>query len=123
VKLGRAEEAVVQSKLAIRLNPYHPDWYLWNLGSAQYFAGDHEEALTSIRRMRNPPTAVKRTQAIILARLGRLEESRMFGAEFLESKPDFNSEEFVKNWYFEDDAYQDKLAEDLRKAGLAEKRL
>jgi adenylate cyclase len=123
VQLGRADEAVALTKKAIRLNPYHPDWYLWNLSSAQYFSGDHEEALTSIHRMRNPHNATKRTQAFILARLGRLEESRMLGAEFLKGNPDYNFEKFLKRWHFKDDAYQDKLAEDLRKAGLAEKRL
>ncbi len=120
VQLGRADEAVVQIRQAIRLNPYHPDWYLWNLGWAQYFSGDHEEALTSIRRMRNPHGAVKRTLAVILARLDRVEESRMLGAEFLKSKPDFDFEEYVNNWHFKDDAYRIKLAEDLRKAGLSE---
>jgi phosphoserine phosphatase len=73
--------------------------------------------------MRNPPNAVKRTQAFILARLGRLEESRRFAAEFLQGKPDYNFEEFMKSRHFKDDTYRDKLAEDLRKAGLSEKRL
>ena len=119
VQLGRAQEAVVQIKLAMRLNPYHPDWYLWNLGWAQYFAGDHEEALTSIKRMRNPPNAVKRTQAVILARLGRLEESRKLGADFLKGKPDYSFAEFMKNWHFEDHGYRAKIIEDLDKAGLS----
>jgi len=120
VKLGRADEAVVKIKQAIRLNPYHPDWYLWNLSSAQYFSGEHENALTSIRQMRNPPAAVKRTQAFILARLGRLEESRRFGAEFLQSNPGYSFEKYLKSWHLKDDSYRDKLAEDLRKAGLAD---
>ena len=94
-----------------------------NLGSAQYFSGDHEEALTSIYRMRNPHNTTKRTRAIILARLGRLEESRMLGAEFLKGMPGYNFEEYLKGWHFKDDAYRVKLAEDLRKAGLSEKRL
>jgi TolB-like protein/class 3 adenylate cyclase len=123
VQLGRADEAVAQIEQAIRLNPYHPDWYLWSLGSAQYFSGAHEEALTSIRRMRNPPNSIKRTEAFVLARLGRLEEARMLGAEFLKNMPAYNFEEYLKSWHFKDDAYRDKLVEDLRKAGLAEKRL
>ncbi len=123
VTLGRAEEAVVQTKLAIRLNHYHPDWYLWNLGWAQYFAGSYEEALASMHRMRNPPNAAKRTLAVILARLGQLEEARMIGAEFLKIQPNYSFEKFIKNWHFKDAAYQDKLAEDLRKAGLHGKRL
>jgi adenylate cyclase len=120
VQLGRADEAVVQIEQAIRLNPYHPDWYLWGLSVAQYFSGDHEEALTSIRRMRNPANETKRTLAFILARLGRLEEARVLGAEFLKDKPAFDVEEYLKSWHFKDDAYRIKLAEDLRKAGLSE---
>jgi TolB-like protein/class 3 adenylate cyclase/Tfp pilus assembly protein PilF len=123
VKLGRAKEAVVQTKLAIRLNPYHPDWYLWNLGWAQYFAGDHEDALTSIRRMHKPPHAVNRTLAVILARLGQLEEARLIGAEFLTAQPNYSYEKFIKNQHLKDAAYQDKLTEDLRKAGLYGNRL
>jgi adenylate cyclase len=123
VKLGRAEEAVVQIKLAIRLNPYHPDWYLWNLGWAQYYAGDYEDALRSIRRMRKPPNAVKRTLAVILARLGQLEEARLIGAEFLTAQPNYSYEKFIKQQHFKDAAYQDKLTEDLRKAGLHGKQL
>lgn len=119
VKLGRAEEAVVQTKLAIRLNPYHPEWYLWNLAWAQYFAGDYEDALTSLRRMRNPPNAFKRTLAVVLARMDRKEEALSVGAEFLKNAPDYSLEEFVKSWHFKGNAYQDKLAEDLRKAGLS----
>jgi adenylate cyclase len=120
VKLGRADEAVVQIKQAIRLNPYHPDWYLWDLSSAQYFSGEHENALTSIRQMRNPPNAVKRTQAYILARLGQLEESQKFGAEFLQGSPGYSFEKYLKSWHLKDDSYRDKLAEDLRKAGLSD---
>lgn len=70
--------------------------------------------------MRNPPSAVKRTQAAILARLGQLEEARRFGAEFMKSKPDYSFEQFLEGWHFEDDTYRIKLAEDLRKAGLSE---
>jgi TolB-like protein/class 3 adenylate cyclase/Tfp pilus assembly protein PilF len=120
VQLGRADEAVVQIKLAMRLNPYHPDWYLWNLAWAQYFSGEYSDALTTVRSMGNPPVGVKRTEAIILARLGRLDESRSLGSEFLQNKPDFNFEKFIERRHFKDDAYRDKLAEDLRKAGLSD---
>ncbi len=123
VKLGRAEEAVTQIKLAIRLNPYHPEWYLWNLAWAQYFAGDYEESLTSLRQMGNPPNAVKRITAVVLARMNRNEEALSVGAEFLKNAPNYSFEEFVESWHFKDNTYQDKFIEDLRKAGLSEKRL
>jgi tetratricopeptide (TPR) repeat protein len=37
VLTGRAEDGVAQSKLAMRINPHYPDWYLWNLGMAPAF--------------------------------------------------------------------------------------
>jgi adenylate cyclase len=120
VTLGRAQEAVEQIKRAMRLNPYHPDWYLWNLGWAQYFAGEHEDALMSIRRIRIPPIRVKRLEAAILARMGRLDEARALGAEFLRNEPDYSFLENLKAWHFKNDTYRQKLAEDLHKAGLAE---
>lgn len=123
VKLGRAEEAVVQIKLAIRLNPYHPEWYLGELAWAQYFAGEHDKALMSLRRMRNSPNAVNRTLAVVLARMGRTEEALSVGADFLENAPGYSYERFIKRWNLKDDAYQDKLAEDLHKAGLSGEQL
>ena len=119
VKLGRAEEAVAQIRQAIRLSPYHPEWYLWNLAWAQYFAGDYEGALMSLRKMRNPPNAVKRTQAVILVRINQKEDALSIGAEFLKNSPDYSLERFVKNLHLKDKSYQDKLVEDLHKAGLS----
>jgi tetratricopeptide (TPR) repeat protein len=123
VKLGRAEEAVAQTRRAIRLNPYHPEWYLWDLAWAQYFAGDYEGSLTSLGQMSNPPNAVKRTLAVVLARIGRKEEALAVGARFLQHAPHYRFAGFIDSWHFKDDAYRDKLAEDLRNAGLSGKRL
>jgi adenylate cyclase len=60
VYLGRAEEAIVRYKAAIRLNPHHPDWFLWQMGWAQYMVGQYEEALATIKRMNRMPNAAPR---------------------------------------------------------------
>jgi len=52
--------------------------------------------------------------------LGRLEEARLVGAEYLKNDPGYSLEEHMKKWRYQDDAYRDKLAEDLRKVGLPE---
>jgi TolB-like protein/class 3 adenylate cyclase/Flp pilus assembly protein TadD len=121
VRSGRAEEAVSRVKSAIRLNPHHPEWYLWNLGWAQYFAEQYEEALASLRRMVNPPNGVRRTLAPVLVRLGRLDEARAVVQEFLRHEPSFNLEETKTFAGFQHQAYRDRWVDDLRKAGIPEK--
>jgi len=117
VQTGRAEDAIAQSKLAMRINPHYPDWYLWNLGWAQYFAGDYEEALVSLKRMSNPPNGARRTLAAVLVRLGRVEEARAVIAAFREKAPDFTVAT-MENFAFQNRTYLERWMEDLRTAGL-----
>jgi adenylate cyclase len=69
-KIGKAEQAIAQMKLAMRLNPHHPDWYFWDLALAQYFAGNYEKALITLNRMSNPPNGSRRARAAVLVRPG-----------------------------------------------------
>ena len=119
VQIGKAEDGVAQIKLAMRINPHYPDWYLWNLGWAQYFAGDYEEALVSLKRMSNPPNSVRRTLAAVLVRLGRVEEARAVIAAFREQEPDFTVAT-MENYAFQNRTYLERWIEDLRTAGLPE---
>jgi hypothetical protein len=43
--MGQPEQGIPLIKEAMRLNPYHPNWYAWFLGSAQYYARDYEGAV------------------------------------------------------------------------------
>ena len=119
VQIGRAEDGVAQCKLAMRINPRYPDWYLWNLGWAQYFAGEYEEALASLKRMSNPPNGARRTHAAVLVRLGRVEEARAVIAAFREQSPDFTVST-MENFAFQNRTYLERWMEDLRTAGLPE---
>ena len=119
VQIGRAEDGVAQTKLAMRINPHYPDWYLWNLGWAQYFVGDYEEALASLKRMSNPPNGARRTLAAVLVRLGRVEEARAVIAAFREKAPDFTVAT-MENFSFQNRTYLERWMEDLRTAGLPE---
>ncbi len=117
VQIGRAEDGVAQSKLAMRINPRYPDWYLWNLGWAQYFSGEYEEALASLERMSNPPNGARRTLAAVLVRLGRVEEARAVIAAFREQEPDFTVAT-MERFAFQNRAYLERWMADLRTAGL-----
>ena len=119
VVTGRAEDGVAQIKLAMRINPHYPDWYLWNLGMAQYFASEYEEALAALKRMSNPPNSARRTLAAVLVRLGRVEEARTVIAAFREQAPDFTVAT-MENFAFQNRTYLERWMEDLRTAGLPE---
>ena len=120
VQIGKAEDGIAQIKLAMRINPHYPDWYLWNLGWAQYFAGDYEEAFVSLKRMSNPPNSVRRTLAAVLVRLGRVEEARAVIAAFREQEPDFTLATMEQRYAFQNRTYLERWMEDLRTAGLPE---
>ncbi len=46
--LGEHERAVGMAELAIRLDPFHPDWYLSSLGHVYYAAKDYERAIAAL---------------------------------------------------------------------------
>lgn len=45
VAVGRTDEAVEQTRLAMVLNPHHPPWYAWNLGFAYFILGKPDLAI------------------------------------------------------------------------------
>jgi adenylate cyclase len=119
VSLGQAEQAVARAKTAMRRNPRHPDWYLWNLGWAQYFAEQHDEAVTTLQKMTEPPNLVRRTLAAALVRVGRIDEAREMITEYMKNEPEQTVADIRKIKY-KHRPYVDKWAEDLLEAGLPE---
>lgn len=120
IYLGRAQDAISRIETAMRLNPRYPDWYLWSLGWAQYFAGHYEDALASLKRMNKVPNMGRRTLAAVLVRLGRLEEAQGIIAAFRKSAPHYVLED-MKILPFKHGEYLERWIGDLRKAGLPEK--
>ncbi|WP_170482239.1 adenylate/guanylate cyclase domain-containing protein [Ruegeria arenilitoris] len=123
VYLGRANEAVERLQTAIRLNPHHPDWYLWSLAWARYFTGEYEAGLEAINRMTNIPNLARRTQAALYVRLGRFEEARASIIKLLENQPDYTIEDQRHSLIgkFKDQSIPDGFIEDLRSAGLPDR--
>jgi adenylate cyclase len=121
IKLGRAEQAIAQMKLAMRINPRHPDWYFWDLGWAQYTAGHYEEALANLNKMSNPPNGVRRVRAAVLVRLGRAEEAREVMSKFIETDIDMTLDE-METFAWKDREGLNRWIADLRVAGLPENR-
>jgi adenylate cyclase len=120
---GRAAEAIEDMRRIMRLDPFHPDVYFSSLGYAYYLGGLHAEALenlrTGARRMPDwRPAHV--WLATAAAGSGRDEEARRAAGEVLRLEPGFTIAKWVRLERLARQEDADRVAEDLRKAGLPE---
>ncbi len=115
--VGRPEAAIPVLQRAIRLNPYHPDWYLWNLGGAYFTMGCYEDAIRTLRRMRDM-TEAHRLLAASYALLGELEKARHHAGEVLRAHPGFSLDEWRQVVPNCDSPCLERYFEGLRLAGL-----
>jgi tetratricopeptide (TPR) repeat protein len=105
----------------MRLNPYYPDWYAFNLGNAYRLLGRTEEAIAAHRDalIRNPNLLLAHLGlAGIYGELGREEEARAAAAEVLRISPAFSLEQWKQLSPQKDPAILERQIEALRKAGL-----
>jgi len=115
--MGQPEEAIKRIKEAMRLNPYHPNWYWWILGAAQYYAHDYEGAIETLRKM-SPMGEARRWLAASLAQLGRMEEAHAEAERFLKDNPSFSTSYWASRAPFFHDKDRQHYVEGLTKAGL-----
>jgi len=81
--LGEAEAAIEMAELAVRLDPFHPDWYMAALGMAYFVAKDYERAIAA---MEAAPDGICDTRAYLAAahaHAGNLKAAREHVAEFI----------------------------------------
>ena len=119
---GRPQEGIVWFQKAMRLNPHHPDWFFWNLATAEYAAGQYEEAATTMKKMNAIPNRARHILAAAYVQLGRLDEAKAVVKTILENNSDYSLEK-VRLYFaqkYKDPAVPERYIEDLRKAGLPE---
>ncbi|MGD2271619.1 MAG: tetratricopeptide repeat protein, partial [Desulfobacterales bacterium] len=125
---GRGKEAIRLMEKAMRLSPYHPDWYLGLLASAYIMIERHEKALKIAEQQLQ--LVKKRGELgrgliishLILAEvnilLGREEEARKHAKEVLRIDMDFSLEKLSNLSFYKDPSYLESRLTVLRKAGL-----
>ena len=123
--VGEGNEAVGCCERAIRLNPFGPGYYLWNLATACYCARRYDEALVPLKEnLSRFPKFVRprRVLAAALAQLGRLDEARKVTEVILAAEPDISLSGIRENdtlvWKRPED--QEHWLEGLRLAGIPE---
>lgn len=114
--LGRYDEGIEMVRAAMRLNPYHPEWYWISLGSILYQSRRYEDALEAFGRRANPGHWVVARIAACHAQLGRMEEATEAAAKVLRLKPGFSVAAVRRAGWTEDQNRH--MQEGLRKAGL-----
>jgi adenylate cyclase len=118
VARGRHDEGIEMFREAFRLNPYHPEWYWVDFGSALYVCGRYEEALESFSHKREPHTWVLCRMAACFAQLNRMAEARAVVERILKLSPGFRlSQQRSGSWGSEDTA---NFRAGMLKAGLPE---
>lgn len=101
----------------MRLNPCYPDWYIWYLGEAYFYAGDYEQAIQTLRQMSDQSEA-HRLLASSYAHLGSAREAAHHAREVLRIHPNFSLEHWRNVPPNKDPRENEMFLEGLRKAGL-----
>ena len=114
---GRPQEALDLLEVAMRLNPFPPDEYLWKVADAYYGLRDYQVVIRTIQKMHNPSEG-DRLAAASYAYLGQLDKAHFHAAEVLRKHPEFTISAWVKNQPDTDRAEVDHLSDGLRRAGL-----
>jgi len=122
----RFEDSIRMTEKAIRLHPYYPDWYLYNLEYDYYYLGQHEKTIALAKKHLKLIESRGGTdtfwQHLILAqnyiRLGKEKEARYHAAEGLRVNPKYTFKWEREGSMYRDPALIEQQIDDLRKAGL-----
>jgi adenylate cyclase len=125
--VGQPKQAIDQLKEAIRLNPFHDNWYLEYLGWAYEEAGAPVEAIGILEQVvdKNPSMEdfwVLPTLAAAYAHptVGRMDDARKIAKTILSLEPDFSIAEFVSRYPYKTKQQIDRFVSSVRRAGLPE---
>jgi TolB-like protein/DNA-binding winged helix-turn-helix (wHTH) protein len=95
---GRIDEAIDRIEQAKGIDPFHPDWYHWDMGWALWEKNDCGAALTAMRKMPRIPSGAHRMLAGIHACLGNKREAQEALAVFLKDSPGDSISKQRKQW-------------------------
>ncbi|MCV2868731.1 tetratricopeptide repeat protein [Defluviimonas sp. WL0002] len=115
---GRPDEGIAMIREAMRLNPFHPEWYWLLLGDAFLSARRYEDAIEAYKRRTNLKVWALSRLASCYAHLGRDSETQETRRRILEQDPDFRISSLRRGYWSE--AVIEDWIEGLRMAGLPE---
>jgi TolB-like protein/DNA-binding winged helix-turn-helix (wHTH) protein len=96
--VGRTDEAIDRIEHAKGIDPFHPDWFHWQMGWALWEKNNCGAALTAMRKMPRIPTGAYRMLAGIHACLGNEREAKEALAVFLQNSPGQSISKERREW-------------------------
>ncbi|NGO50314.1 winged helix-turn-helix domain-containing tetratricopeptide repeat protein [Allomesorhizobium camelthorni] len=96
--VGRTDEAIERIELAMGIDPFHADWFHWQMGWALWEKNDCGAALTAMRKMSRIPIGAHRMLAGIHACLGNEQEAKEALAVFLQNSPGQSISQERREW-------------------------
>jgi TolB-like protein/Tfp pilus assembly protein PilF len=112
------EQGIATIAEAMRLNPYHPQWYWDELGNLLGAAGRYEDAIEALSRSARPRPWHLARLASVYALAAMDKQARETVSKLLKDLPDASISRFNRTGLNERD--QLRFAEGLRRAGLPE---
>jgi DNA-binding SARP family transcriptional activator/cytochrome c-type biogenesis protein CcmH/NrfG len=86
---GRGQEGIALIREGMRLNPYHPEWYWIDLGTAFFATRRYDDAIEAYKRRTKPKAMVLSRMAACYAFLGLDQDAREAARRVLEQNPEF----------------------------------
>jgi TolB-like protein len=119
-RMGRTSEALEKLDIAVKCDPFAPDWY-WELRAVPLLQEKrYEEFLENSNHISRHQVWHHPYLAAAYAHLGRFEEAKASAAEVLRLKPDYSSKWIIAMEPYKNPADLEHLLDGLRKAGLPE---
>jgi adenylate cyclase len=121
--VGRNEEAVELINKAMRLNPFPPSFYYYQLGYCYFTMEQYEQAIEEFKKAidlepKNQPALVG--LAASYSSLGRDEEALSAGKNLCKIAPNFSVKSWVKKLPYKNEADCEHITKSLYKARLPE---
>ncbi|TFH42195.1 MAG: hypothetical protein E4H01_13830 [Lysobacterales bacterium] len=117
---GAGLEAIEFGKRALRQSPSPPDWYLWNLGIANYFAHRYEDASAILERASSKNVETRLFLIGSYIRSDRKSDAKSQASEIVREDPAFHIAGYMDRTAFANPNDKRALATDLLAAGLPE---
>ena len=121
--VGKNEEAIELIKKALRLNPYPPTYYYYQLGYCYLITKQYEQAVIQLKKAIELEPKNQQALVCLAAVYGSLdnqEEALLANKGILTVKPKFSVENWVKKLPYKNETDNERLRNGLYKAGLPE---
>jgi adenylate cyclase len=116
--LGRPEEGIDWIRLAMRLNPCHPERFWSHLGRACYCAEKYADAVDAFSRITRPDHSHHAFLAAAFAQMGNAVAAAAHAAEVQKREPKFSVAVYLTTQHYKRDVDRQRHEAGLLKAGL-----